>query len=335
MGGEAYVCNSCAKKHIRYYSCRNRHCALCQNTQKEAWIEAQEQKIIGCTYYHIVFTVPHQLNDLFLMFPRQMYALLMRTAWLTLEGFGWNKKYLGAQLGTTMVLHTWGSNMSYHPHVHCIVPGGGVSINSKWLHAKGNGKFLFPVKAMSPVFRGKFIHHLNQWMVLEGMQLDSHTIKQLNAKPWTVYAKPPFGGTDGVIKYLARYSHKICITNHRIINYDGQSVTFSYTDYRKANQKKIMKLSAHEFIRRYVLHILPKGFSRIRHFGILSSAWKNFMFPHIKPLKTNWQKLWQQKGLNVLQCPHCNSGTIQLIHTIHTLRGPPFLKITSNSKTSC
>ena len=308
---------------MRYNSCRNRHCPVCQNTQKEEWIAAREAQLLPTKYYHVVFTLPHALNELFLAYKAQMYAMLFRCAWCTLDEFGWNNKYLGAQIGTTIVLHTWGSNLSYHPHLHCIVPGGGVTFNGKWKEANGNGKFLFPVKALSLVFRAKFVKELKKFLVASGMEYISDLHAKLYAKPWVVYAKPPFGGAKGVIQYLARYTHKTAITNHRITTYDEDSVTFRYTDYRHADQVNLMPLSAWEFVRRLTLHILPKRFFRIRHFGILSSHWKNKLFPEVPKQTMSWKQLWDQKGLLIDQCPYCKNGKLILVAKINPNRGPP------------
>jgi len=223
-----------------------------------------------------------------------------------------------------MVLHTWGSNMSYHPHVHAIVPGGGITLRGKWKEGPGKGKFLFPVKAMSKVFRGKFIAELTTWMRNQGMDDNDILIKSLYDKPWVVYAKPPFGGTQGVIRYLARYTHKLAITHHRIISYDARKVTFRYKNYRHSNYDKIMTLTTWEFIHRYILHFLPKSFPRIRHYGILSSVWKKRVFPEVKTTKTDWQQVWKDKGLDVLKCPHCKLGMLIFVGTLEPVRGPPF-----------
>lgn len=248
----------------------------------------------------------------------------MKSAWQALDSFGWNHKYLGAQIGTTMVLHTWGSNLSFHPHVHCIVPGGGITLKGKWKNALGKGKFLFPVKALSPKFKGRFMAGLDDFLKLQGLDNTLDLCQQLWAKKWIVYAKPSFGGNDGLIRYLARYTHNIAISHHRIIEFDDQTVTFKYKDYRHSNQKKVMQLSTSEFIRRLSLHFLPKAFCRIRHFGILSSAWKNRIFPHTtKKEKPNWKDFWAKKGLNVNQCPLCKKGTLRYLTKITPLRGPP------------
>ena len=331
MGGHVYICDKCGHKHKRYNSCRNRHCPQCQNTQQEKWVSYQQEKLINTSYYHLVFTIPHILNELFLSYQSDFYDSLMKKAWETLSQFGWNHKYLGAQLGTTMILHTWGSNLSYHPHVHCIVPGGGVSIQNKWKQANGNGKFLFPVKAMSPVFKEKMIEAIKLLMSQHGLKTNPTFFDSLNAKSWVVYAKPAMGGPDSVIKYLARYSHKIAISHHRIIDYDGQSVTFTYKDYRHGNVTKTMILSATEFIRRFTLHILPKGFRKIRHFGMLSGAWKHKVFPisHKKTKTKNWEEIWLSIGININQCPNCKTGTLDYLAKLDPVRGPP-VKITQH-----
>ena len=324
MGGHLYVCDQCGERHYRYNSCRNRHCPRCQNTQKEQWIEARKQQFVNCHYYHLVFTLPHELNELCLAYPRQLYALLMKCAWQTIDAFGWNHKYLGAQIGASMVLHTWGSNLSFHPHVHCIVPGGGITFHGKWKAAKGNGKFLFPVKALSKMFKNLFISQLKDFFEQQGLDDTENLCQNILAKKWVVYAKPPFGGNEGLIGYLARYTHNVAISNHRIIAFDDQKVSFHYKDYRHGNQTKVMTLSAPEFVRRLSLHFLPKGFCRIRHYGFLSSAWKNRLFPDTPKIKDiNWMDFWKSKGLDVNKCTTCKKGTLVYQATIAPVRGPP------------
>jgi len=324
MGGHLYVCDQCKQKHYRYNSCRNRHCPQCQNTQKEQWIEARQKQFINCHYYHLVFTLPHELNELCLAYPRQLYTMLMQTAWKTIDSFGWNHKYLGAQMGATIVLHTWGSNLSFHPHAHCIVPGGGVSLKGKWKAAKGNGKFLFPVKPLSIKFKGLFMAQLKAFFEQQGLD-DTHELCSIiKAKNWVVYAKPSFGKNDGLIRYLARYTHNTAISNHRIIDFDDHKVSFYYKDYRHGNQKKVMTLTNQEFVRRLSMHFLPKGFCRIRHYGILSSAWKNKLFTNAQKTKAiNWIDFWKAKGLDVNKCPHCKKGTLLYYRKIMPVRGPP------------
>lgn len=327
LGGHLYRCDSCQKIHHRYNSCRNRHCSRCQNTQKEQWIQQRQQQFINTHYYHLVFTLPHQLNQLCIAYPRQLYALLMKTAWQTIDAFGWNHKFLGAQTGATIVLHTWGSNLSFHPHVHCIVPGGGVTINGKWKNAKGNGKFLFPVKGLSKKFKGLFIAQLNDFFLFQGLDHTQQLTQQIKALKWNVYAKPPFGGKQGLVRYLARYTHNIAISHHRIIDHNQKRVSFRYKDYRQAAQKKVINLSPQEFIRRFSLHFLPSGFCRIRHYGILSAAWKQRVFPHPPTTeKINWKDYWKTRGLDVEQCPKCKNGRLLSIGIIEPVRGPPYSK---------
>ena len=334
LGGSLYSCNSCGQFHKRYHSCRNRNCPTCQNTQKEQWILQRQQPVLPCKYFHVVFTIPHQLNELVLSYQRSLYKILFDTSWQCFHLFGWNEKYLGAKMGAIAVLHTWGSNMSFHPHIHCIVPSAGLTLKNKWKAAKGYGKFLFPVKALSKVFKAIFLKQLRQFCDLQGLDNTAQLFIQLSKKDGVVYAKPPFGGTNGVIRYLARYTHKIAITNHRIIKYDNNTVTFSFTDYRHRNQKKQMTLSSQEFVRRFALHILPKGFVRIRHYGILSSSYKKNLFPDFKAVhqKTDWIQLWKTKGLDVLKCPHCKNGLLQYIGDFIPKRGPPLLVFTKSSK---
>lgn len=324
LGGHEYQCDTCDHHHVRYHSCRNRHCPQCQNSDKKKWIIAREKDLIDTKYYHLVFTLPAVLNDLCLGYKREMYALLFRCSWETLNEFGWNKKYLGAQMGATMVLHTFGSNLAFHPHIHCIVPGGGITFSNKWKDAKGKGKFLFPVKALSKVFRGKFVDGLKKLMTAKGMTYSAVLNQQLYANKWVLYCKPPFGGAKGVIKYLARYTFKTAITHHRIISYDKDKVTFHYKDYRHSNQQKVMTLGTWEFIRRFCLHILPKGFTRIRHYGILSSKFKKELIVTSQTYSNpTWQEVWLSVGLDVNQCPNCKKGKLICTNELAPNRGPP------------
>jgi len=261
-----------------------------------------------------------------LAYPRQVYSILFDCAWQTLNAFGWNRKHLGAQVGATCVLHTWGANLSFHPHLHCIVPAGGVSINNKWKNAKAKGKFLFPVKAMSIVYRAKFLEQLESFFYTQGMDINCRNLKNiLFTKNWVVYAKPPAGSKNILLQYLARYAHKIAITNHRILQYDNDSVTFKYSNYKHRNQSKTMRLSTWEFVRRFTLHILPKGFCKIRHYGILSAAWKNKLFPDALDIrKLTYLELWLELGLKISKCNSCKNGKLIYIACILPVRGPPF-----------
>ena len=319
LGGHLYMCAKCCEKHMRYNSCRNRNCSQCQNTQRQRWEENQQKKLINTTYFHVVFTIPEKLRSTALQYQREVYSAMFRAAWETLYEFGWNNKYLGAQIGSTMVLHTWGANLSYHPHIHCIVPGGGVTFNNKWRNGKYGSKFLFPIKAMAKVFRGKLLFALKKANII----LNKNQLKLINKKPWVVYAKPPTGNANVLIKYLSRYVFKAAITHHRIVKYNENKVTFKYTDYRHKNQKKQMTLSSEEFVRRLSMHILPHQFCKVRHYGILSGAWKNKLFPGVESVKKQWDSFWLDKGVDVFKCPFCKTGKLLLIQFILPNKGPP------------
>ena len=321
LGAHVDGCTSCGHLRISYNSCRNRHCPKCQGVQREQWIQARKQELLPVPYFHVVFTLPETLNLLCLHKPAEMYNILFQTAWSVLNSFCKDPKWLGAQGGMIAILHTWGQTLSLHPHLHCIVPGGGLSKQGKWKTAKTNGKYLFSVKAMSKVFRGIFIAALKY-------QLPQHVpadiIKELYKNDWVVFAKRPFNGPESVIEYLGRYTHKIAISNHRIKNIAEGKVSFSYKDYRSGAAIKEMTLEASEFIRRFALHILPKGFVRIRHYGILSSTSKAACAVVIKdqlPALAATIKPCPEL-YNPLQCPCCKKDTMQTILQF-TRRGPP------------
>jgi len=243
----------------------------------------------------------------------------MKTAWQTLESFGWNHEYLGAQLGATLTLHTWGSNLSCHPHVHCIVPGGVITLYNKWKDAKGGKGFLFPVKAMNKVFIGKFLDEMPKADVKLSLELKT----KLERKCWVVYSKPSFSETENLIKYLAGYTYKTAITNRRIISYDSEKVTFIYKDYRQGGKRKSMTLPIKKFLRRLSMHFLPSGFTRIRHYGILSGTWKRKVFQQAKKKeKRDWKQIWKAKGFDPDLCPSCK-GHLVPIRSIYPKRGPP------------
>jgi len=306
-----------------YNSCRNRHCPKCQGKEREKWIQRREEELLPVPYFHVVFTLPDTLNQLAMHQPKHVYDALFEAAWGTIKTFGNDVKHLGANTGMVSILHTWGQTLSLHPHLHCIVPGGGLTKENKWKTAKSKGKFLFPVKAMSPVFRGKYLDALKaRNIILTKEQNDA-----LYKNNWVLYAKRAFGNAQSVIEYLGRYTHKIAISNHRIKSIDENSVTFSYKDYRKGAQKLELPLDAMEFIRRFSMHILPKGFMRIRHFGILSSTSKRISIPCIKAQVEVYRnppllKPHKVSDYNPKMCKHCKTETMVTIK-IFTGRGPP------------
>ena len=267
LGGHVDACDDCGKLQISYNSCRNRHCPKCQGKNREVWISKREEELLPVPYFHVVFTLPDAINALAIHAPKMVYEILFDAAWETLQQFGKNK---GVQMGMVSILHTWGQNLSLHPHLHCIVPGGGIDKNGNWQHIRADGKFLFHVKALSKVFRAKFCDKLKK----ENASQYQNIREALWEKNWVVFAKRPFGSPKAVVEYLGRYTHKIAISNNRIKEIGKDTVSFTYKDYKQMAQKKEMILSHAEFIRRFALHIFPKGFVKIRHYGFLSSTWK-------------------------------------------------------------
>jgi hypothetical protein len=224
--------------------------------------------LLPATYFHIVFTLPEALNKLCLYQPAVVYKILFDTAWSVIRDFAHSRKHLGADTGMISILHTWGQNLSLHPHLHCIVPGGGVTAAGKWKSARNKGRYLFPVDSLSEVFRARFVKALR--CHFNGLERSFYNA--LFTSPWVVYANRPFGSPKHVIEYLGRYTHKVAISNHRIVDVKDDRISFRYKDYRDASKVKLMPLQTSEFIRRFSLHILPRGFVRIRHYGILSSS---------------------------------------------------------------
>jgi hypothetical protein len=319
MGGHIDRCTQqgCHKLHMSYNSCRNRHCPKCQGHLREQWIVAREQDLLNTSYFHVVFTLPDHLNELVLQHPKMIYQILFKTAWQVLVDFGQNPRFLGARTGMIAVLHTWGQNLSLHPHLHCIVPAGGVTKSGKWKSTKSKGKFLFPVKDMSKVFRARFVAALRKELMVDKTLTD-----KLFAKRWVIYCKQPFYGPKQVIEYLGRYSHKIAISNSRILSTQNDQVLYQAKDYRKAGKKVLLTLRQREFIRRFAMHILPKGFTRIRHYGILSSSskkqYKVLIDQQIGGLTPMADKTPSAHRI----CPACKKGALQTVCTFDQ-RGPP------------
>ena len=319
LGGHVDACDACGNISVSYNSCRNRHCPKCQGHKREEWIQKREQDLLPCTYYHVVFTLPHELNPLAQRHTKIVYDSLFHAAWQTLQQFGLKE---GIQLGAIGVLHTWGQNLSLHPHLHCIVPGGGVDAHGKWRRKVKSNKYLFAVKALSKVFRAKFVELLRNQKILEREISDA-----LFQKEWVVYAKMPFGGPKQVIEYLGRYTHKVAISNHRITAISDHEVSFDYKDYARGSEKKVMTLSHLEFTRRFALHILPHRFVRIRHFGILSSAWKRGKLQELQ-FQTNIVLADKPLGTLLRKCPCCKIGNLITIE-IFGIRGPPASLLTA------
>jgi len=287
LGGHVTVCTDCGISKTSYNSCRNRHCPKCGGFERELWIEDRKRELLPVRYLHIVFTIPEELNIFCRYDPNFCYSLLFRAAWETLNTFAKDEKWLGARAGASMVLHTWGQNLSLHPHVHCIAPAGGLDADGNWTHPKKGGVekgFLFPVKAMSRVFKAIYLRQfMTAWEAgkLKLPPSTPATKKDITRwrraryqQAWVVYAKAPFAGPETVVEYLGRYTHKTAISNHRILDIGPDKVSFRYKDYRTGGGQKTMRLAGVEFLRRFCLHILPPGFRRMRHYGILSNFHK-------------------------------------------------------------
>ena len=276
LGGHMDTCPSCGETKISYNSCRNRNCPKCQTLSKEKWIDARKTDLLNVGYFHVVFTVPKELNYVIYSNQKECYNLLFRCVAETLKELSSDKKYLGADIGFTAVLHTWGQNLCFHPHIHCIVPAGGIDKLRDWKNSKK--KFFLPVKVLSRKFRGKFLSLLQQL----NLDLSKNILDDCYDKEWVVYCKPPFKTAACVVEYLGRYTHRIAISNNRILNLKNDNVTFKWRDYKDTNRWKEMTLTANEFIRRFLMHVLPQGFMKIRHFGFLSSRGKQVKLPLCK-----------------------------------------------------
>ena len=270
LGGLAMRCKKCDHWQYQYHSCRNRHCPSCQGSKREEWIVRQQKYLLDVPYFHVVFTLPEELRPLCLYKSRWLYSLLFKASWETIQTLSNDHKYLGAHSGMTAVLHTWSQNLGLHPHLHCIVPGGGLTKSGKWKTTRSKGKYLFPTKVMAIIFRSIFMRELKLLNGSGGIKVDKHLRTILYNKKWVVYAKRPFLKPKYVIEYLGRYTHKIAISNYRIVRLTDMHVHFNWKDYRHAEKKKVMVLTIAEFLRRFSMHILPHRFVRIRHFGLLS-----------------------------------------------------------------
>lgn len=337
LGYHLYKCKDepCGQVKYVYHSCRNRHCPGCGGMQQAQWIDDRRAELLPINYYHVVFTLPHQLNSIILGNRTPLYKLLFDASAKTLLQFAADKKYLGATPGIISVLHTWGQQLSFHPHIHCIVSGGGIAANKKnntavWKNGTRNAAgFLFPVKAMAAVYKAIFIKGVRALITADKITLiDKNAtlqlLQNLYVKEWVVYAKEPFAGPLQVVEYLSRYTHKIAINNNRILSDDDGTVTFKYKDYADKNMLKTMTIAKQEFLRRFEQHILPKHFCKIRTTGYLANRGRTERLkmicalmqlpPHPAKIKTPWQvRLLEQFKVVFNQCPCCNKQTLQLI----------------------
>ncbi len=345
LGGHRETCDRCGVVRVSYNSCRNRHCPKCQTLTKERWLAARRAELLPIPYFHVVFTLPHALNALAQGNPRVLYTLLFRAAADTLLTFGRDPRHLGGTLGVTAILHTWGQNLSQHLHLHCLVTGGALSADrSRWI--AGRASFLFPVRALSTVFRAKYLAGLQHAFDTSQLTFAGSTteladrrlftvfLHQLRAVKWIVYAKRPFAGPEYVLEYLGRYTHRVALSNDRLVEHADGRVRFRWKDYADHDRVKILTLEVDEFIRRFLLHILPSRFMRIRHFGLLANRTRHRQLararqllgaPPVEPAHPESVLVLMQRltGIDVSRCPVCGDGRMHRTAVLAPTRLPP------------
>jgi hypothetical protein len=345
LGGHVEQCDRCGHRRIRYNSCGNRHCNKCQSLARAKWLEKHRAQLLPVPYFHVVFTIPGPIASLALHNKRVCYGILFHASAQTLRRIAADPKHLGAKIGFLAVLHSWGQNLQHHPHVHCVVPGGGLSLDGRrWISCRPN--FFLPVRVLSRLFRGVFLYCLQQAHAEGKLEFRgplerlgdpgafAALMKTCRRMEWVVYAKPPFGGPEQVLDYLDRYTHRVAISNNRLIHLQDGRVTFRWKDYRAGNKQKVMTLDAGEFIRRYLMHVLPLGFVRIRHFGSLANTHceqKLALCRELLGVKQPEQQ--QQASAEALEtssaslmaasfsiCPACRQGRMAVIELIYPMR---------------
>jgi hypothetical protein len=345
LGGHRETCDRCGAVRIRYNSCRNRHCPKCQTLTKERWLAARKADLLPIPYFHVVFTLPHTLNALAQGNPRVIYALLFRAAADTLLTFGRDPRHLGGTIGVTAILHTWGQNLSQHLHLHCLVTGGALAPDrARWI--AGRSSFLFPVRALSTVFRAKYLAGLHRAFVAGELTFAGGTadlvhphaftglLGQLRTVDWIVYAKRPFAGPEQVLDYLGRYTHRVALSNDRLVDHHAGRVRFRWKDYADHDRGKVMTIAADEFLRRFLLHVVPRRFMRIRPFGLLANRTRRGTLARSRALldqpppetarPESVEGLLQRlTGVDVSRCPTCGEGRMQI--TLIIVRVAPLI----------
>ena len=347
LGGVLRACDACGTRRYVYHSCRNRHCPKCQARARERWLAAQRAELLPVPYYHLVFTLPHELNALAQGNPREIHGMLFAAASATLVEFGRNLRWLGGEIAATLVLHTWGQTLTQHLHVHALVAAGALTESGEWRRSRRG--FLFPVRALSQVFRGKFLEALGACLAKGALSLAGGTAALAEEGPrrlflarcrrhdWVVYAKRPFAGPEAVLAYLGRYTHRTAIGNERLVSMSADTVRFRYRDYAHGGRRRVMSLAAAEFLRRFCLHVLPRGFNRIRHYGLLANRKKRLLLARAREalqvpapptantvatesLAAFWQRV---ASVDIDACPDCGLGRLRNIMTIAPPPRPP------------
>jgi len=334
LGGHVEQCDDCGATRIAYNSCRNRHCPKCQSAARAQWLAERQAELLPVPYFHVVFTLPAPAGEIAFQNKAVVYAILLRCAAETLTTIAADPKHLGAQLGVTAVLHTWGQTLQHHPHVHCVVPGGGPSLDgTRWVACRPG--FFLPVRVLSRLFRRLFLQELQAAFAagqlgffgnlahLADPAAFTQRLDQLRRTDWVVYAKPPFGGPEQVLTYLGRYTHRVAIANSRLISLAKGKVSFSWKDYRQNRKAKVMTLDAGEFMRRFLLHTLPDGFHRIRHYGFLANGHRRAKLAHCRqllaapppapPAPADYRERYRQlTGVSFDICPCCGGAMLPL-----------------------
>jgi hypothetical protein len=345
LGGHVDECEDCGVRTISYNSCRNRHCPKCQGLDRQRWLEQRCGELLPVPYFHVVFTVPEELNVLALANPKWFYDLLFDSASKALLEIAASPKHLGAKIGVLAVLHTWSQTLLLHPHLHCIVPGGGLSLDrQRWIASRED--YFLPIQVLARLFRGKFLAGVKEAWKAGGLTLPEelrdpfallNLLDRLYRKSWVVYSKPPFGSPEQVLAYLARYTHRVAISNPRLVRLDGDRVTFTYKDYAQGGRKREMTLPAEEFIRRFLLHVLPDGFVRIRYYGLLANRHRAVNLKRCRELlagaaiagpvaaqastSESWQaRLTRLTGKDPTLCPQCGRGHLRRVEELSPAR---------------
>ncbi len=337
LGGHEEVCDNCGMVRYSYNSCGDRHCPKCQSVKQAFWIDDLMQSTLPVKHYHIIFTVPHQLNTVCLHNQRMYYDILFAAVWNTLYSFGYS--HYGSETGAVAVLHSWGQNLSLHPHIHCIVPAAGYTLGGEWKEIGHSGKYLYPVHQLSETFKGKFLDSLKRALRKKNeIGPFDDSVQAAYKTPWVVHCEPSMASAEHVIKYLGQYTHRVAITNQRILNIADGKVTFVAKDYRDRAIKKPVILDGVEFLRRFTLHILPKRFVKIRRYGIYNHTVKrnlNLCFTpekkasklktESKQTETKQQRFERLTGVNPCLCPTCKTGKMITFRELPRIRSPDFI----------
>jgi hypothetical protein len=349
LGGHVEECDECGHQRIAYCSCRNRHCPKCQSLARAEWIQNRQAELLDCEYFHVVFTVPEEIAAIAYQNKQAVYGILFRAAAETLRTIAADPKHLGAEIGFFAVLHTWGQNLLHHPHLHCVVAGGGLSPDgSRWVCCRPG--FFLPVRVLSRLFRRLFLEHLQN--AFDSGQLQFFTsleelrdrrefaryLAPVRRAEWVVYAKRPFAGPEQVLDYVGRYTHRVAISNHRLLDIHAGQVQFQWKDYRDNNRQKTMTLAAEEFIRRFLLHTLPAGFQRIRYYGFLGNRYRQEKLarcrhlldmapPLAAPAESNTPRDYRDRheeltGSSLRECPLCHRGHMSTVETLPARKSP-------------